>query len=346
MCRFDDPWVLWLLPLALLPLWLRSGRVLANGWLAHAPRDRASEALGWALRGAVVLAIAALLCALAGPYRPEYSVQRLGQGAEIVLVLDRSRSMDQGFAPGSAAPMRGTGPEALNYYFSQTPGRLRETKGSVARRLLTEFTARRPDDRYALIVFSTLPIPVLAFTHRRVVVDAAIGAGNVGRGLAETNIGLALEAAFLNFEGRPYSGSRIVLLVSDGGDHIEADTRERLAWLARKMRVGIYWIYLRSANSAGLKAAADAAATADDEVPEIALDRYFRSLDVPYRAYEASDAQALQRAIDDVNRLEHLPIVDTELMPRRDLASWAYAVALAAVLLLLAARRLELRQWS
>jgi hypothetical protein len=45
------------------------------------------------------LALAALVFALAGPYRPETTVERVGQGAEIVLVLDRSRSMDQGFAP-------------------------------------------------------------------------------------------------------------------------------------------------------------------------------------------------------------------------------------------------------
>jgi len=52
LVAFDDAWVLWLLPLALLPLFAPAGTTLDNGWLAFAPRDRASELLGWALRTA------------------------------------------------------------------------------------------------------------------------------------------------------------------------------------------------------------------------------------------------------------------------------------------------------
>jgi len=343
---FDDAWLLWLLPLAALPLFAPSGPVLANGWLAIVPRDRASQALGWALRGAALLALAALVFALAGPYRPEYSVERVGQGAEIVLVLDRSRSMDQGFAPSRAGAPKGTGPEALDYYFSQAPARLRESKGKVARRLLGEFTAQRPDDRFALVVFSTLPMRVLDFTDKTEVVQAAIAAGNVGRGLSETNIGLALEAALEFFEGRPYTGSRLIMLVSDGGDRLDPDTRERLAAALRKQRVGVTWLYLRSANTPGLTLAAEDSAAAAESVPELLLHRFFDSLETPYRAYEAGDSQALQRAIADVDRLEKLPITYRDLVPRRDLTPWAHALALACVLLLLAARLAEVRRWA
>ena len=346
---FDEPWLLWLLPLAALPLLAPGGTALSNGWLAFAPRDRLSDIAGWALRGAAALAIAALVVALAGPWRPEYTVERLGQGAEIALVLDRSRSMDQGFAPGRPPPAaagRGTGPEALDYYFSQTPGRLRESKGKVARQLLSEFTAQRPDDRFALIVFSTLPMRVLPFTQKAEVIQAAIAAGNVGRGLSETNIGLALEAALELFADRPYTGSRIIMLVSDGGDRLDPDTRERFAHLARKQRVSIYWLYLRSANSPSLKLSAQDSAAAADSVPELLLHRYFESLETPYRAYEAGDSQALQQAIADVNRLEKLPITYQDLVPRRELAPLLHALALLAVLLLITARLLEIRRWS
>ena len=344
--RFDDPWLLWLLPLAALPWLARSNVALSNGWLAFAPRDGASRALGWALRAAVSLALVALLAALAGPYRPETTVERIGQGAEIVLVLDRSRSMDQGFAPHRGAPpgVRGTGPEALTYYITQ--GRGRESKGQVARRLLAEFTRQRPDDRFAMVVFSTLPIRVLDFTRQPEAVQAAIAAGNVGRGLSETNIGRALDAALDPFEGRPYTGSRIVMLVSDGGDRLDSDTRELLSHRLRKLRVSVYWLYLRSANGPGLTPEPGDDAAAMDSVPEMLLHRFFDSLPTPYRAYEAADAQALQRAIDDVNRLEKLPIAYEELIPRRELAPWGHGAALLAVLLLLAARALEIRRWT
>ena len=142
---FDDPWVLWLLPLALLPLLAPAGRRWTTAGSpsrrATAPPNcsagRCARRRRWRWRRC---------CSrMAGPYRPEYSVERVGQGAEIVLLLDRSRSMDQGFAPGRAPPPgKANSPEALDYYFSQTPARLRESKGKVARQLLAEFTAQRP----------------------------------------------------------------------------------------------------------------------------------------------------------------------------------------------------------
>ena len=343
---FDNAWLLWALPLALLPLRAAGAPALANTWLAGQVRDRPSRALAAALLAVEVLALAALIVAGAGPHLPEHAVQRTGQGAEIVLVLDRSRSMDQGFSrsrPPAAA--RGTGPEALDYYTSQSPGRLRESKAQAARALLADFTARRPDDRFAMVVFSTLPIRVLGFTGHNAAVQAAIGATQVGRGLSETHIGRALDAALALFDGRPYNGSRIVMLVSDGGDRLDPETRERLARRFSQQRASIYWLYLRSANSPGLTLAAGDSAAAADSVPEILLHNYFQTLTTPYRAYEAGDAEALAQAIADVNRLEKLPIVYQDLLPRTDLAPHAQALALACLLLLLAAGRLEIKRW-
>jgi mxaC protein len=343
---FDDPWLLWLLPLALLPLLRRPGQPMGNGWLTRAPRDALSTVVGRALRALAALAIATLIVAIAGPHRAEYFAPRIGKGAEIVLLLDRSRSMDQGFA-GARPPAAVGGrisPEVLDYYISQSQGRLRESKGKVARQLLAEFTSQRPDDRFALVVFSTLPMPVLGFTHHGEVVQAAIAAGNIGRGLSETNIGLALESALDLFTDRPYTGSRIVLLVSDGGDRIDPELRERLSHEARKQRAAIYWIYLRSANSPGLRPGPNDAPEAIESVPEMLLNRFFESLETPYRVYEASDTEALRQAIADVNRLENLPMRYQELVPRRDLEPWCHALALACVLLLLAAQRMEMRR--
>lgn len=348
---FESPGWLWLLPLALLPLWARRGAALPNAWVTLVPHDAASDLLQWALRGAAVIALAALLLALAGPYRPEYPVERVGRGAEIVVVLDRSRSMDQSFAGGrnaQASALLGTGPEALDYYARLRANEARQSKGLVARQLLSEFAAKRPEDRFGMVVFSTLPMPVLDFTQKGEAIQAAIGAGNIGRGLSETNIGLALQSALGFFEDRPYTGSRIIMLVSDGGDHIDSDARARIAHLVRKYRVGLYWLYIRSARSAGLGPAEEnAPLTAGAEAaPEVALHRFFESLGTAYRAYEAENPQALEKAIDDVNRLENLPINYLDTVPRRDLSAWAYAAALLGVLVSLGASMAEIRRWA
>ena len=345
---FDMPWLLALLPLALLPLRSQPGTAVANTWLVAQPRDLASSLLGFALRAAAVLAIAGALVGMAGPHQPELQVERQGQGAEIVLVLDRSRSMDQGFAGARPAGPRpkGTGAEAIDYYSSQAPGRLRNSKGKVARQLLSDFAAKRTSDRFGMIVFSTLPIRVLEFTQKEEVIQAAIAAGNIGRGLSETNIGLALESALSSFDERPYTGSRIVMLVSDGGDRLDDDTRERIAYQARRQRVAIYWLYLRSGNSPGLKLETGEAPENADTVPEYLLHRFFESMGTPYRAYEASNSDALQQAIEAVNQLENLPITYLDSVPRRDLSPLFFGAALAAVLLLLGASLREIRRWA
>lgn len=345
---FDQPGWLWLLPLALLPLWTPPAQALAHAGHGFMPRDRLSAGLAWALRSVGMLALAALLFGLAGPHRPEVEVERVGQGAEIVLVLDRSRSMDQGFAGARPAGPRpkGTGADAIDYYSSQSPGRLRNSKGKVARQLLSDFAAKRSSDRFGMIVFSTLPIRVLEFTQKEEVIQAAIAAGNIGRGLSETNIGLALESALSSFDERPYTGSRIVMLVSDGGDRLDDDSRERIAYQARKQRVAIYWLYLRSGNSPGLKLETGEAPENADTVPEYLLHRFFESMGTPYRAYEASDSDALQQAIEAVNQLENLPITYLDSVPRRDLSPLCFGAALAAVLLLLGASLMEIRRWA
>lgn len=345
---FDLPLLLWLLPLALLPLWASPGQVQANAWAGLLPRDWPSVGLQALLRVAAVLALAAVVVGLAGPHRPEALIERVGRGAEIVLVLDRSRSMDQGFAGVAGGPPAGarTGPEALAYYSRLRAAEGRESKGQVARQLLSSFAAQRPDDRFGMVVFSTVPMPVLAFTQQPEVIQAAISAGNIGRGLSETNIGLALQSALDYFKDRPYTGSRILLLVSDGGDRLDVDMRQQITQLARQRRVGIYWIYIRSPRSPGLMIGQDnpRSAAEAEAVPEYFLHRFFESLGVPYRAYEADNPEALQKAIADVNRLENLPISYQQTLPRRDLSRWAYGSALAAVLVLLLANLLALRR--
>jgi mxaC protein len=335
MMQWDHPLALLLLPLALLPLWrgLHSAAV-AYPWLQVVPRDGWSVAVDWSLRGAGALAMAAAVAALAGPYRAEEQVERIGQGAEIVLVLDRSRSMDQ-------EPVRG-----VNNQVAGSPGYSAESKSAAARRVVSQFVAQRPHDAFGLVLFSSYPIPFLPFTQNQETIQAALAAGTVGKGLGDTDIGRALLAGAQYFDDRAYVGSRIVLLISDGGARLDEDTRRRIETVLKKNKVGIYWLYL--VGRWGRRLVLDQPVSQDerDALPEQSLHHYFAGLGLPYRVYQADDPAALQQAIDDMARVEQRPIQFNEVLPRRDLAPASLLTALAAVLVLLLSRALVVGRWA
>ena len=332
--HFDMPWSLLLLPLALLPLvrGLRDASASAP-WLALVPRDLASTLLDAVLRIAAALAIAATVCVLAGPYREGQVVSRVGQGAEMVLVIDRSSSMDEGF--------RGQGAQGLLRNIRPAPGE--ETKASIARDVISRLGAAREHDSIALVLFSERPMAFLPFTQKNAVVQAAIDASRIGRGLGNTDIGAAMLAAVTQFETRPYAGSRVIVLVSDGGAHLDEDTRAVLGAALRRNRVGVYWIYLRGAFGQKLELTRQATAEEIRQLPEQSLHDYFSKAGVPYRAYEAVEVASVQAAIDDLARQEQHPLHYLERQPRLDLATPALWVALGALGVWLGSRVLLLR---
>jgi mxaC protein len=326
----EYPWVLWLLPLSLAPLIFPRQNSVSYPCLMMVPRDRLSEAVGVVQRIVPALLIAILILAISGLFHPPQEVERIGTGAHIVLLLDRSRSMDQPFG-GQAFK----DPLASKGF---------DSKGTVARRVLSDFVASRGEDMFGMVVFSTYPIQVLPLTDKQEVIQAAIQAGNIGRGLSETDVGLGLIQAIRFFESRPYTGSRIVMLISDGGAKLDLRTRKRIENLLKRHRVALYWTYIRSRNSPGIWNDIDNPASGDI-APARALHKFFASMDTPYRAYDTENPQALERAIADVNRLQNLPIHYTELVPRRDLSGICYGIALVLLLLMIAAKMLEITQW-
>lgn len=331
---FEYPWILILLPLALLPLLRRRRDTLAFPSIAWLPQDRIGQLIGWLWPVFAVLALASGICALAQPGRPQTQVQRTGKGAEILVLLDRSRSMDDRMLP---ADWRQIDPSLLLYHIGRGP-----QKAKVARELLSQFVARRPDDRFSLMYFSNRPLNVVPFTQHDPVMQAGIAAGGIGRGLADTDVGLALIAATAQFDQRAYSGSRIMLLVSDGGANMDDETMQRIrAGLARN-RIALYWIYLRSYNSASL----DTTEARWENQPEIALHRFFQTLKTPYRAYQAEDPESLSRAVADVERQQNLPLDFMEQIPRQDYSRAFLAVAAFACAMLLLYRSMLLRSLS
>jgi mxaC protein len=328
---FGWPWALLLLPLAMLPLLPRRRDSVAFPWLAWMPADAVGRIVRVAWSLGAVIALASAVLALARPGRPEMHVQRMGEGAEILVLLDRSRSMDDRMLPSN---WRTIDPTVLLHHM----GRGRQ-KSEAARDLLGKFVAQRPDDRFSLMYFSNRPLSVVPFTEHAAVMQAGIAAGGTGRGLADTEVGRALIAAIEAFDERAYSGSRIILLVSDGGAHLDEATSNRIRAALARNRIALYWLYLRSYNSAKL----DAQDARWENAPEMALHRFFQTLHTPYRAYEAEIPEDLAKAVADVGRQQNLPLEFTEKIPRQDYAPAFTVLAACACLCLLVLRSLMLR---
>lgn len=324
--------MLLLLLLALLPLWRHGQTVIDGASLAMLPDDLFSDIIDWGLRLVAAVCIAALVLGLAGMHRAEETVERIGKGAEMVVLLDSSGSMDRLFAGGNENRGRAA---VWGTYVS---------KGQMARKLLARFAAKRPQDSFAMFAFSGNPIITLPLTTDQELIQSAIAAGGFDRGLGTTDLAAGLVRAFNFFHERPFTGSRIVLLVSDGSAALTVEMQEQVKYLMEKYRVTLYWIYLRTKFAPGLDTELDDE-TAQTIAPEQVVHRFFLGTGLPYRAFSAEDPDALQQAMAEVDKLQKLPIRYQDVIPRRDLAPWCFGIALAALALLLAAKALEIRQW-
>lgn len=331
---FAHPWALLLLPLTVLPLLRRRRDTLPFSYAPWLPKDPLGQIAGWLWRILAAVAIFSTVIALAGLGKPQTQVARVGRGAEILVLMDRSRSMDDHMLPSD---WRKIDRSLLIHHLARG-----QPKAKVARDLLSKFVAERPDDRFGLMFFSTKPLSVVSFTQHDEVVQAGITAADIGRGLANTEVGRALLAAIAEFDRRSYSGSRIILLVSDGGAYLDDETKQKvLAGLARN-RIALYWIYLRSYNSPTL----DNTDPDRSSAPEMALHTFFQSLRTPYKAYQAEVPEDLQKAVADVGKQQNFPLDFMEEVPRQDYSRRFIAAAAICCLLLLLGRSLALRSWA
>ncbi|HEX3382125.1 MAG TPA: vWA domain-containing protein [Paraburkholderia sp.] len=319
------PWMLVLLPLAALPLLRRRSDTLVFSSVAWLPTDELGRVAGWLTRGAAALAIAALVVGLAGPGRSQLQVLRTGSGAQILILMDRSASMDE--------PMGSKGVEAPRG----------DSKNQAARDALTRFVEQRPNDRLAFMMFGTNPVMAMPFTYNHRVIEAAIAATAVGRGMPDTELDRGMLAAIAQFDGRLSSGRRAIVLVSDGGALLDEPMQRRIQAGLQRDQIALYFIYLRSSVfSPDLNATLPASGTS----AEAQLHRYFLTLRTPYRLFQAEDPKAMMAAIAEINRQQNATTTFVEHLPRQDLSPYCFAIALFCAALLVLLHLLQVRSWA
>ena len=313
---FDHPWLLLLVLLAVAPALALGFTRLRRPSLLAVPKDAASVALDVTLRGLGVAAVIAAVLGVAGLHRAHQQIAHIGTGAHIVLLLDRSLSMDQTFA-------------------NREPDAAAESKTVAMARLVKAFFERRVHDRFAVVDFSTAPLLAMPLTDHREAVSAALDA--VRRpALAHTDIGRGLGLALAQFQDSAPEAPKVVLFISDGAGIIDRTVQEVIRADALRYDVHLYYLYLRTEGDPSLwePAGADIGAPA-------ALNHYFEGLGVTYRAFEADSPSAIADATTEIDRLETRPLRYVETTPREDYDAALYGVAAACLALLVLARLAE-----
>jgi mxaC protein len=219
-----------------------------------------------------------------------------------------------------------------------------EMKSAAAARLITDFVNSRKNDMMGMVSFSNSAMYVLPLTDNKNAIISAVRA-TAGNALFQTNIGSGLTTGAELFNKVPDSGSRAVILLSDGAGRIDAATQEKIKdWFGR-LKISLYWIVLRQPGGISIFNTSFKARDDDALPPQIELNEFFKSLNSPFQAYEAEDPKTLQKAIEDINQKEKKPIKYFEKIPGQDYSTHCFVTAALLMIALLTLKLVEVRSW-
>ncbi|MBL6686014.1 MAG: VWA domain-containing protein [Methylophilaceae bacterium] len=323
--NFTYPIFLLLIPLALLPLLLSNPNKNNYSWNEMLPVDSLSKIIGFLLKVLSSIIILLIVLVLSQPTSDQRMVEKIGEGAQIGLVLDRSASMDDPF--------------------SGSDDKAGETKSGAASRLIINFFESRTDDMVGVITFSNSAMYVLPLTQNKEAIKAAVNA-TAGNALFQTNIGAGLTSSAALFSGIADTGSRAIILLSDGAGRIDAPTQQKIKdWFSR-FQIGLYWIVLRQPG--GISIFDENFVPRDEEQPppQIELYEFFKTFRSPFKAYEAEDPKSLELAIQDINLKEKKPITYTERLPGKNYSFALLLTAMGLASLLLCLKILEVKSFK
>jgi len=319
-----QPWALLLLPLAIAPFLFKSHQGQMYSWLEIMPVDRVSDIANTVIKVIAAIILASIVLALVSPQGANKKVQKVGKGAQTVLVIDRSVSMDHPFAGET------------------TSGRAAEIKSAAARRLITNFIDSRPDDMMGVVGFTNSALYGMKITTNRDAIHSAINAAT-GSALNQTNIGAGVTEAVTLFDNIQSSGSRAVILLSDGAGKLSPRVKRKIAEQLASKKLNLYWIVLREPDDISIFTKE---IYAEGQVPDaIALDQYFKSLKIKYKAFEADNPTTLQSALQYIDSKEKNIIQYSVSMPGHDYSRDLIILALVLSIFILIVKNLRVHSW-
>jgi Ca-activated chloride channel family protein len=204
----------------------------------------------------------------------------------------------------------------------------------LAKRVLGDFVARRPNDFLGLVVFAGRAFTQAPLTTDGAVVLDLLRRADIGLLPDGTAIGTALAMAELHLEDLP-RGSGVIVLLTDGGNNTGAPDPLTAAAAARALGIRVYAVGVSSTTLAksDIPASMGEAPSSLSSGEERLLQRIATTSGGRY--YRATDRAALERVIGEIDRLERTELTVREVLSYRELF-WI-PLALALMLLLLAA---------
>jgi Ca-activated chloride channel family protein len=304
--RFADPAFLVLLVILTvyaLYRWVRRRRapdarlaLPTLGFLSDAPNDPKAR---WrpVLPALRIVAVLLLVLALARPQTPRDLREIRLRSRNIMLALDISSSMKAGdFQPGNRL--------------------------AVARRVVTQFVHQRQGDLVGLVLFAGRGFLQAPLTPDIDLLERTLKRVEIGMLPDGTAIGIALALSLNQLKNLPVKASTIVL-ITDGANNTGQPTPLVAAEAARTLGVRVQTVGLstRDTSSIPLNGVWRVGSTAPrlSSRDEIALQRIAERTGGRY--YRATDPQALDRIMEQIDRIERVDVLVGETRRYRELYS-------------------------
>ena len=311
-------WLL-LLPLISLPfLFSISDKFLiSNINLFH--EDEFSKKINLITKLIMSLIIFFIILILANPYSNSTSITQIGKGAQLVFVIDRSVSMAKPFIGDDANKS--------------------EIKSLATRRILKDFIKSRPLDMIGVVGFSNSALYGSKITKNREYTFAAIDAATKSA-INQTNIGSGMTAGLFMFSEIETTGSQALVLLSDGAGKISKRVKNRIAQILSEKKINLYWIIIKEPNDVSLFSGNTYLEGREPTI--IKLDKFFKSLNTEYKAYEAENPDALSSAIKDIDSKEKRPIEIKRDLPGKNYNPLLLKILLTFLVILLLIKNLKM----
>lgn len=308
MWQFDYPWLLFLLPLPwfawrFLGEYRESRSALRVPFFAamsravgQAPGSASAGGGRWQL-GLNLLVWALLLAACARPVWVEKPIEKERPTRDLMLAIDISQSM-----------------QTTDY--TDASGQ-RIDRLSAVKKVVSDFIARRKDDRIGLIVFGTAAYPQAPLTLDHASLSILLDEVGIGMAGPNTALGDAIGLTIKLLQDAPEQ-DKVLILLTDGNDTGSAITPVHAAQMAKNAGIVVHTIGIGDPQASG-EAKVDLGTLQD--IAKRTGGSFFR----------AGDSNALQEVYATLDRITPHKVKTFSHQPKRDL----FWMPLGAAMLLL-----------